>query len=330
MKIKYLWLIALLISNSWAAQPTSFTYQGKALNAAGTAPLTTTVSFTLSITDPSGACILYQEGQTGINLSTTNGLFALQVGSALGSKRTVGTDPGLTMTQIFANAGTQLVAASGSCTSGYTPAVGDTRKLHVVVTPTSGSPITISPDLSINSVPNSLVADSLQGSSLSQVQNPVGTLISYIGSTCPSGYLASDTTVYSTTTYPNLFSLVGYTYGGSGTSFSLPNTSGLFLRGAGSQTLNGITYSATEGTTQNDQLQGHSHSTSDAYSFGSGSGVYMSIGGSNSNGYQAITGGSVPSGLIGPANVSDGTNGTPRTGAETRPANFAVKYCVKY
>jgi hypothetical protein len=63
MKHAYLGLLILFASSAMAAQPVSFTYQGKALNAAGTAPLTTTVSFTLSITDPSGACVLYEEGQ---------------------------------------------------------------------------------------------------------------------------------------------------------------------------------------------------------------------------------------------------------------------------
>jgi microcystin-dependent protein len=328
MNMKCLLFLALLVSNSWAAQPTSFTYQGKALNAAGTAPLTTTVSFTLSITDPSGSCILYQESQSNINLSTTNGLFALQVGSAVGAgKRTSGTDPGLSMTQIFANAGTQIVAASGSCTSGYTPTLGDIRKLHVIVTPTSGSPITISPDLSINSVPNSLVADTLQGSTLAQVQSPTGTLIAFTSSTCPSGYLAADGSSYSTTTYANLFGVMGYGYGGSGASFNVPNTGGIFLRGIGSQTISGTSYTtSTIGTSQSDQMQGHIHNF-----LSNGQRVRLvdvdsvtGEGNSPSGPYQTIdisTGGSA---------VNDGTNGTPRTGAETRPANVSVQYCVKY
>jgi hypothetical protein len=151
-----------VIANA-AGVPTSFTYQGKALNAAGTAPLTSTVSFTLSITDPSSACVLYQESQTNVNLATTNGIFALQVGSLVGAtKRVAGVDPGLTMTTIFANNGTQLISSNGSC-PGYTPASNDVRKLHVVITPSSGSAITVSPDLTINAVPNALVAETLQG-----------------------------------------------------------------------------------------------------------------------------------------------------------------------
>jgi microcystin-dependent protein len=321
MKFKFLLIASLLVfSHAWAAQPTSFTYQGKALNAAGTSPLTTTVSFTLSITDPSGACILYQEGQTGINLATTNGLFALQVGSNVGaSKRTSGVDPGLSMTQIFANAGIQLVPASGSCTSGYTPAANDARKLHVVITPSTGSPITISPDLSINAVPNSMVSDSLQGYSATQLLVPAGMIFSFAGTTCPSGYLATDGSSYSTTTYSNLFNAISYSYGGSGTSFEVPNTSGLFLRGVGSQTVGGISYSSgTLGTAQNDQMQGHTHTDR-----------WLVNGGAGTVGYSGISGTLGNSATVSNP-INDGANGNPRTGTETRPVNLTVKYCIKY
>jgi hypothetical protein len=159
MKFNSLILLSLfLVSQAFAAQPVTFTYQGKALNASGTAPLLLTVALNLSITDPSGACTLYQETQSSINLAITNGLFSVQVGSNPGNPKRTALDPGLSMSAIFANAGTQLIPASGSCTSGYTPTVGDTRKLHVVVTPASGSPITITPDLTINSVPNAFRA----------------------------------------------------------------------------------------------------------------------------------------------------------------------------
>jgi hypothetical protein len=319
MKKTYLGFILLLTSTAFAAQPISFTYQGKALNAAGTAPLTTTVSFTLSITDPSGACTLYQESQSNINLSTTNGLFGLQVGSNIGDPKRTASDPGLVMSQIFANAGTQLVPASGSCT-GYTPAVGDIRRLHVIITPSAGSPITISPDLSINAVPNSMVADTLQGSSLTQIYVPVGMILPFTGSTCPTGYLAADGSSYSTTAaaYKNLFNVMGYTYGGSGASFTVPNTSGIFLRGSGTQTIGSVSYSTTEGAIQSDQFQGHvMGSPSQPY-------VINGPGGINTNGGSFGQNSSVTGGP-----VSDGTNGAPRYGLETRPANLGVKYCIK-
>jgi microcystin-dependent protein len=319
-KILITLLLFLPVIGSADGVPTSFTYQGKALNAAGTAPLTSTVSFTLSITDPSSACILYQESQTNINLSTTNGIFALQVGSSIGAtKRVSGVDPGLSMTTVFANAGTQLVSSNGSC-PGYTPAANDVRKLHVVITPSSGSAITVSPDLTINAVPNSLVAETLQGQTPAQL-NPAGVIVAFAGATCPSGYLLATGQSVLKTTYPALFSAISTIYGSTLTNFTLPDYRGIFLRGAGTNSQLTAT-SASLGTYQPDQMQGHRHTASDSYNFGSGALYDYTVANSQGNGYRDL-------GMVGPP-TSDGTNGTPRTGLETRPSNTAVNYCIKY
>jgi hypothetical protein len=146
-----------------AGVPSSFTYQGIVMNSAGTAPLTSVVSLKLSLYDPTGTCLLYQEQQANIDLSQTNGTFAIQVGSSVGAaKRVSGTDQGLSMTSVFANNGQILAASTTNCTAGYTPATNDIRLLRVAVT-NGGSTVTISPDLQINSVPNSMVAETLQG-----------------------------------------------------------------------------------------------------------------------------------------------------------------------
>lgn len=50
-----------------------------------------------------------------------------------------------------------------------------------------------------------------------------GTLIAYAGLTAPSGYLLCYGQSLSTTTYANLFGVIGYTYGGSGGSFNVPD-----------------------------------------------------------------------------------------------------------
>jgi microcystin-dependent protein len=52
-----------------------------------------------------------------------------------------------------------------------------------------------------------------------------------ITSSYPTGWIRCDGTSYSTTTYNDLFTLIQYTYGGSGSSFNVPNISG---SGAGS------------------------------------------------------------------------------------------------
>jgi len=66
---------------------------------------------------------------------------------------------------------------------------------------------------------------------------PAGVIQMYATTTAPSGWLLCDGTAYSTSTYPNLFSIVGYNYGGNGTStFATPNIEGRNVIGYGSST----------------------------------------------------------------------------------------------
>jgi len=52
---------------------------------------------------------------------------------------------------------------------------------------------------------------------------PTGTVTQFAGSSAPTGYLLCQGQSLSTTTFGNLFNVIGYTYGGSGSSFLLPN-----------------------------------------------------------------------------------------------------------
>lgn len=149
---------------------------------------------------------------------------------------------------------------------------------------------------------------------------PVGTYIQFAGSSAPGGYLACDGTAVSRTTYADLFAVVSTTYGvGNGsTTFNLPDARGLVMVGAGAHgtmtRANGTAYNGgSVGATRNDQLQGHFHSS--GVSGAGGSSIQNSAG-------LALTNTGSP--------VTDGTNGTPRTGDETRPAEIAVLVCIKY
>lgn len=55
---------------------------------------------------------------------------------------------------------------------------------------------------------------------------PIGTVQPYAGTAAPNGWLFCDGSSISTTAYPELFSAIGYTYGGSGTSFTVPDLRG--------------------------------------------------------------------------------------------------------
>jgi hypothetical protein len=171
--------LALLIHASFALRafalndsPQSFTLQGLLTNQDGSAVLTdSNVQLTVGVYDPSGNCLLYEETQSGIDLSNSGGLFAIQVGSSTGSgKRVAGRDPGLTMSRVFANAGTQIRAAgAANCAAGYTPAAGDARKLRFTVSAASIGTVTLSPDQTLSSVPQAMVAQTLQGLDPSQL-----------------------------------------------------------------------------------------------------------------------------------------------------------------
>jgi hypothetical protein len=54
----------------------------------------------------------------------------------------------------------------------------------------------------------------------------------------PNNYLLCDGSSISTTDYPDLFNLIGYTYGGSGNTFNLPNFESKFPIGANSSNSN--------------------------------------------------------------------------------------------
>lgn len=55
---------------------------------------------------------------------------------------------------------------------------------------------------------------------------PIGSINPFGGSAAPTGWLLCDGTSYSTSTYADLFNVVGYTYGGTGPSFLVPNLKG--------------------------------------------------------------------------------------------------------
>ncbi len=52
---------------------------------------------------------------------------------------------------------------------------------------------------------------------------PVGTMCAFAGPVAPSGWGLADGRSYATVDHPALFAVIGYTYGGSGANFSVPN-----------------------------------------------------------------------------------------------------------
>jgi microcystin-dependent protein len=203
----------------------------------------------------------------------------------------------------------------------YRPSVSGTLGSVAQLTGSSGQVVSFD----ANGNPYAVAANAITGTSV-----PSGAVLPFAynvtSGIVPAGWLLCDGSVYTTAVYPTLGALLGNTYGGSTGTFAVPNLSGLFIRGTGTQTSGGVTYSAgTIGTIQSDAFQGHYHSSNRIggnYGFMSG-GSYVNEGliGTNTSG----SGGT--NGTFGP--TTDGTNGTPRTGTETRPVNLAMVYCIK-
>ena len=128
----------------------------------------------------------------------------------------------------------------------------------------------------------------------------------------PSGWLAADGSAVSRSTYATLFAAISTTHGsGDGsTTFNLPDLRGIFVRGSGSQTISGTTYSGTFAAKEQDAFKSHQHTT----------------------GYQNITTGGYGSnnGSTFASPTATGTNTSAIGGTETRPANIALLYCIKF
>jgi len=103
---------------------------------------------------------------------------------------------------------------------------------------------------------------------------PSGTIMMWATSSAPTGYLLCNGQSVSTSTYPNLFAAIGYTFGGSGSSFLVPNYQNQMPIGASGSYALASTGGSTSITTAN--LPAHSHAFSGSVS-GSTNGAYTGI-----------------------------------------------------
>lgn len=167
-----------------------------------------------------------------------------------------------------------------------------------------------------------------------------GFVVPFASTIAPTGWLACDGSAVSRTTYANLFASIGTTHGaGNGsTTFNLPDIRGIYVRGSGThgtmQMATGIAFNGgSVGATRNDQFQGHRHIQGFGSSGGDGARFGRKSGLSGITSYYDYDIGAGSGTMTDAAYTSlpddDGTNGTPRTGDETRPASISLLYCIK-
>ena len=152
---------------------------------------------------------------------------------------------------------------------------------------------------------------------------PAGSIMAYMGTAAAAGWLVCDGSAVSRTAYAGLFAILSTSCGqGDGsTTFNLPDTRGLFLRGlngsrsdtnyfdpdsaARTNAYAGGNVGDNIGSLQTDQLRSHQHS----------------------NGGQPL-GSAVAQGVFGSPAATGNTGFT--GGNETRPKNMYVNYIIKY
>jgi len=179
---------------------------------------------------------------------------------------------------------------------------------------------------------------------------PVGSIMCYAAPKCPEGYLPCDGRELLLSQYPDLFRVIGKTFGGNSKTFCLPDLQGRFIRGYDQE---GDTDPERKfGSEQEDAIQGHSHefklSSNSTSSAGSHCHEILA------DGRKTLSGESHERGVIstkffdlqGGKTTSNGshthslpkmeikdpcnsTYGIVKNSVETRPKNIALLYCIK-
>ena len=166
---------------------------------------------------------------------------------------------------------------------------------------------------------------------------PAGVMFDYAGTAAPSGFMMCDGASLSTATYSVLFAAIGYSYGGSGANFNVPDFRGRFARyndnmGTGAAGLDtGRVHGSTQ--TQATAPNGLSNAASDnpgdhqhtiqlsvAYTWTSGSGTNL---------VQPGYTGNVTNSPIGGAGGHTNAGQTISGDSETRPINLSCNKIIK-
>jgi microcystin-dependent protein len=258
---------------------------------------------------------------SAVALTVTNGLYSVVLGDA--------TNPNMTPipTSVFGN-----------------------QDLHLRIWFNDGThgPQQLSPDQTVTAVAYAVsagTASTVSNGAIGTAQLapgvglPPGSIIPYGGTVAPAGYLLCNGAAVSQTTYAALFSAIGTAYGAgdqSGTTFSVPDLRGCFLRGvdAGSgrdpdaanrMALNaGGAVGNNVGTLQSHAFASHSHTLT------SGIGIAYTTIQPVTNGQNDFWSDYGYNGTNAPWTPANGVGTAPVGGSETRPINVSVNYIIKY
>jgi microcystin-dependent protein len=152
---------------------------------------------------------------------------------------------------------------------------------------------------------------------------PAGSVIYHAANSAPTGFIKANGAAVSRSTYSDLFTAIGTTFGaGDGSStFNVPDLRGEFPRGWDDS--RGIDSGRSFGSAQADQLEQHRHDTpvqvSNTFS------TFPSAGYSSGS-YETVMNGREGDETIRYSGYTGGTDNS----SENRPRNIALLACIKY
>jgi microcystin-dependent protein len=278
----------------------------------------TTTSTALNITtDTTGAMIIQTSGANAISISNAQAVTLanpLPTGSGGTGLSSLGTG-------VATFLGTP---SSANLAAAVTDETG-TGALVFAASPTlSGTPLAPTAAVGTNTTQIATTA-------FVQAAGLVGEIKMWGTASAPSGYLLCDGSSVSTTTYAALFAVIGYTFGGSGASFTLPDyrgrmpigVSGSYALASTGGSANAVVVSHTHTATSVVTDPGHTHTFSIGPRLG---GSYNYPSNSDSIGGTGVGTNSNTTGItVATTNSTEGVSGT---GANL-PPYLAINFIIK-
>ena len=305
--------IVFTITTANAQAPQAIPYQAAARNSSGVIITNKTIALRFTLHDASTTgTIVYQEKQNAV--TNALGMFIVNIGQ------------GIAVTGTFSNINWSVN--------------GKFMQVELDTTAT-GNSYTDMGTQQLMSVPYALNATKADNGV------PVGTVVAFMGTTPPAGWLLCDYTAVSRSTYANLFSVIGIASGkvDGSTTFNLPELRGEFLRGkdGGSGNdpdaatrlasySNGGNSGDAVGSWEPASLASHSHF--EFTTFAAPSAANPKDPATNSPNYTGQFGGGDPNSYFMSTSVNGGQATSYPTsnygGKETRPHNISVNWIIKY
>ena len=277
----------------------------------------TTTSTALNITtDTTGAMVIQTSGANAISISNAQ---VVTLANAL-----LPASGGTGITSLGSGVATFLgTPSSANLAAAVTDETG-TGSLVFAASPTlSGTPLAPTAAVGTNTTQIATTA-------FVQAAGLVGEIKMWGTASAPTGYLLCDGSSVSTTTYAALFAVIGYTFGGSGASFTLPDYRGKMPIGVSGSYALAATGGAATTTLITANLPSHTHPITDPghlHTYTRGGTDTVSGGGITIQTNSALPSQNTSTAFTG-ISVANSTEGSSATNANL-PPYFALAYIMK-